>query len=107
MLVFFTHGQFSTIVVFSSIASLVVLFICVFIGIKQTRNKEYEGYIILKYSMKAGIKITLISGLIIGLFTYTYLQYIDTDYFDNYVSKIISNAVNSGVELKSITAMVR
>ena len=106
MFVFYTHQQFSPMGIFSSIAALVVLFICVFLGIKKTRDKEYDGYIILKSCMKAGIKTTLVSATIIALFTYAYLQFIDTGYATDYIARIVKNAVNSKAEFKDINAEI-
>lgn len=69
-----------------SFLQFVATFFTIYLGIKETRDEDLGGYLTLSQAFKAGLKIAFIAGLIAGLFTFIYMQFIDPDMADRIMS---------------------
>ena len=87
LLVYFTHAQFTQFGIYSGLFSLLLLIVPLFLAIKEKRDKELGGFIILKEVMKVGLGISVISGLIICAFTFLYYKFIDDEPLAQLISK--------------------
>jgi Protein of unknown function (DUF4199) len=57
-------------------------FFTTYLGIKEIRDTELDGYITLGQAFRKGMAIALIGGLISALFTLVYMNFIDPDMGD-------------------------
>jgi hypothetical protein len=80
------HAQLTLAGQFAGLISLALVFIPLFLGIRQKRNKELGGYISLRQVMLTGMAISVISSVIIAVFTYIYYEYIDKEIVQMYLS---------------------
>jgi len=65
---------------------LVVTFIPIYMGVKETREQDLGGYLTLGQGFMAGFKIALIAGLISAIFTLIYTKFIDPHFIDTMMS---------------------
>ncbi len=64
----------------------VMTFFTIYLGVKETRDEDLGGYLTLSQGFKAGLKMALIAGVIAGLFTFIYMQFIDPDMGERMIS---------------------
>lgn len=62
---------------------MAVLFLCILFAIKHVRNSSAGNYLTLKQAMKTGILVSIVSALLIGIFTYFFLEYVNLEYITN------------------------
>ena len=86
LLVYFTHSQFSQFGIFSGLISLALLVIPLVLAIKDKKN-EQGGFITLKEIMKVGLGISVITGVIVCVFTYLYFQFLDHETLSQLISQ--------------------
>lgn len=58
---------------------MVATFFTIYMGLKEIRDTDQGGYITVGESIRKGMKIALIAGLIIGAYTILYAKLIDPD----------------------------
>ena len=64
----------------------VATFATIFLGVKETRDEDLNGFLTLSQGFKAGLKIAFIAGLIAGIFTFIYMQFIDPEFSERMMS---------------------
>ena len=107
--VFFTHSQFTGIGIYSGLISLALLGIPLFIGIKHRRDSELGGYIYLRQIMITGVVISLMSSLIISIYTYVHYKFIDKDsiaYWIEEAKQLGANEKKSELEIQQAIQML-
>lgn len=75
-------GGFSLTGLLSNGAILVVTFGTIYMGIKEYRDTELNGYLSFGQGFKSGITIAFIAALIACVFTFIYLTVIDPGFID-------------------------
>ncbi len=56
---------------------LVATFFTIYLGIKELRDQDLGGFLTVSQGFMAGLKMALIAGVIAGLFTFIYMEFID------------------------------
>lgn len=74
--VYFTHSQFTTFGIFSGLIGLLLISIPLVMAIRN-RKAELNGYIALKEVMKTALGISVVTALIVAVFTYLYFLLLD------------------------------
>lgn len=87
LIVFFTHSQFTAIGIYSGLISLLLIVVPLFLAIKNKRDNELGGFIVLKEVMKVGLGISVISGLIVCVFTFLYYKFLDHETLAQLISQ--------------------
>ena len=72
---------------YTGFIAILFVFFGLFFAIRQTREKEFGGYIDYKTAVKAGMKATLCLSVIIALFTYIYYEFVNPG-FVNYLTEV-------------------
>lgn len=75
---------------FTGYLFIFVLTVCVFFGVKQTRDLENGGTIDMPAAMKAGLAVSVVNGVVFSLFTYFYWLNPQPDFIAYNVGKIES-----------------
>jgi len=57
-------------------------FYTLYLGVKECREQDMDGYMTLGQGFKAGMKIAVIAATISGIFTFIYMKFIDPDMVD-------------------------
>lgn len=65
-----------------SAVGIVVTFITIFMGIKEIRDTELNGYLSIGMAIRKGLKIALIAGLLLGVYSIIYSKLIDPGMMD-------------------------
>ena len=83
---------------------LVVTFVTIYLGIKEIRDTEMNGYMNTGLALRKGLKIALIAGLILAVFTIIYAKFIDPDMMDRVMAVqedqlIKNNATEEQIEM--------
>ena len=65
---------------------LVATFFTIYMGIKEIRDAEMNGYMNTGLALRKGLKIALIAGLILGVFTIIYNKFIDPGITDRIIA---------------------
>ena len=91
----------------SSIALSFVDVIFIFLSIRVTREKEFDGYIDFRAAAKAGSTMVLVNAILFAFFLYLYYQFIDTNFVGNYLpdyEKWTKAAGQGDEEIKKMSA---
>lgn len=59
----------------------VVLFFCIFMGVKETRDNYYNGSLDIKGSVANGLQVAAISAIVHALFTYLFWIWVPSDFY--------------------------
>ena len=78
--IYYAGLQFERIGFFSQIIGLIVLFICIFLAIRHTKVFYNEGFLTLKQALKAGIKVAFVTSVLLAIFNFFFLKYINLEY---------------------------
>lgn len=65
-----------------SAIGIVVTFITIYLGIKDIRDNELNGYLTMGEAIRKGLKIALIAGTILGVYSIIYSKLIDPGMMD-------------------------
>lgn len=103
LIIYFSHLQLTPVGVFLSIFSLVLMGIPLALAMKNKRENELNGFLTLKQAMRVGLGISIIAGIIVGLFAYIQFRFIDHDTLPMILEKTITdmhkeNAVQSQID---------
>lgn len=69
-----------------SAIGLVATFFTIYYGIKEIRDTELNGAMNMGLALRKGMKIALIAGIIVAVFTFIYTQFIDPDMMSRIVA---------------------
>jgi len=61
---------------------MVATFFTIFLGVKESRETDLNGYMTMGQGFMAGFKIALIAAVIASIFTLVYMKFIDPDFVD-------------------------
>ncbi len=61
---------------------MVATFFTIFLGVKESRETDLNGYMTMGQGFLTGFKIALIAGVITAIFTLVYMKFIDPDITD-------------------------
>ena len=73
-------GGFTGMGLLLTVLSLGAAFYTLFLGIKETKEEKFGGYLTVGQGFKTGMGIALIASLISFAFTLIYLQFIDPEF---------------------------
>ncbi len=59
-----------------------ITFYTLFLGVKEVRDTELNGYLNMGQAFRSGMKIAVIAGVIGAVFTFIYMKFIDPDMTD-------------------------
>ncbi|MCB0278790.1 MAG: DUF4199 domain-containing protein [Calditrichaeota bacterium] len=65
-------------------ASIILCLLAVFFGVQHYRDEHGAGKITLKTAMAAGIQITFIASLLMGIYTFVFYETIDPGFAEKY-----------------------
>lgn len=88
-------------------AGMIIVFSLIFFGVRNYRNKQLNGYISFGKAFKTGALIALTGSTMYVVFWLIYYYLAVPDFLDIYVSKVLKQAVDSGIstsELRTMTA---
>lgn len=74
--VYFTHSQFTTFGVYSGLIALLLILIPLVLAIRN-RKDELKGFITMREVMKTALGISVVTALIVSIFTYLYFMFLD------------------------------
>lgn len=84
LVVYFTHSQFTSFGIFSGLIGLLLISIPLVLAIRS-RKAELNGYITLKEVMKTALRISVVTALIVSIFTYFYFMFLDHETLDQLI----------------------
>ena len=70
----------------ANIVIMLATFFTIYLGIKESRDTDLNGYMTMGQGFMTGFKIALIAGLIAGIFAFVYAKFIDPDMADKMMS---------------------
>ena len=73
-----------------------------YMGIKEHKEQDLEGYLSLGQGMKMGLYISLISGILTAVFTFILFKFIQPDMMSNIMETAIENAEEKGQDADNI-----
>ncbi len=79
-------GLFGSLIV--ALLSFVISFVILFIFAKNYRNKEFEGYISFTEAFKFLMLVTIVSTVILVIYTYIFHSFIAPDYMENLMASM-------------------
>ncbi|WP_297100070.1 DUF4199 domain-containing protein [uncultured Draconibacterium sp.] len=79
-------GIFGSLIV--AILSLVISFVVMLIFTKNYRNKEFDGYISFVEAFKFAMLVTIVSTVILVIYTYVFHSFIAPDYMENLMASM-------------------
>lgn len=79
-------GIFGSVIV--ALISFVISFVILFIFTKNYRNKEFEGYISFAEAFKFAMLVTVVSTVILVIYTYIFHSFIDPNYMENLMASM-------------------
>ncbi|WP_319503245.1 DUF4199 domain-containing protein [uncultured Draconibacterium sp.] len=79
-------GIFGSVIV--ALLSFVISFVILFIFTKNYRNKEFEGYISFAEAFKFAMLVTVVSTVILVIYTYIFHSFIDPNYMENLMASM-------------------
>lgn len=86
--VYFTHSQFTTFGIYSGLIGLLLISIPLVMAIRN-RKEELNGYITLKEVMKTALGISVVTALIVSIFTYLYFMFLDHETAPQIISQTV------------------
>ncbi len=75
-------GMGSGIGILMLVVVVAITFYTIYLGVKEQRDENQNGYITTAEGFKLGLKIAFIAGLMAGVFTLLYMTVIDPDMTD-------------------------
>ena len=76
--VYLTHSQFTAFGIYSGLIGLLLIAIPLVLAI-QNKKAELNGYITMREVMKVALGISVVTSLIVAVFTYCYYMFLDHD----------------------------
>lgn len=61
---------------------MVATFFTIYLGIKEIRETQLDGFLTFGQGFKSGMAIALIAGIVSAIFTYIYIEFIDPGLID-------------------------
>lgn len=77
LIVYLTHLQITPAGVFLEILSLLLMAVPLYLAMKKRRDANLGGFMSMKQAMGTGMLFSIITGLIVGIFTYLFSAYVD------------------------------
>jgi len=94
----------------STFLTFIVDLIFIFISIRSTRLKDYNGFIDFKNAAKAGLTTIIISTILVSFFIYLYYAFINPGFIDkflpNYESWMKVHSKKSAEEMKEMLTTI-
>ncbi len=75
-------GGFSMTALLSNALVLGATFFTIYLGIKEVRDTQLDGFLSFGQGFKSGMAITLIAAIVSALFTFIYIKFIDPGMID-------------------------
>lgn len=79
-------GGFSMVGLLTNTLILAATFFTIYLGIKEIRDTQLDGFLTFGQGFKSGMGITLIACIISAIFTYIYVTFIDTALIDRIIA---------------------
>lgn len=79
-------GGFSMIGLLSNTLLFLVTLFTIYTGVKEIRDNAFEGYLTFGQGFKSGMAIALIAAIIVAIFTYVYIAFIDPGMIDKIIA---------------------
>lgn len=94
--------------------SIILALLAVFLGIKSYRDRELGGVISFSKGFGVGVGIAAIASLILGLYTFAHIAWLDPNFEENYSAWAIENVqtsdmsqVEKAAEIENIQEMLK
>ncbi len=104
---FFTHTQFSGIGAYSGLIALGLTGIPLYLGIKDKRDNELDGYITLRQIMIIGVLISIQASILVALYNYIHYSFIDLEVMKHWESEARRLGANENKSEKEIVAAIK
>jgi hypothetical protein len=88
--------------VFSSIALIVITLGSVYFGILSSRDNVMNGFITYGQGVSTGMLISLFAGLIVTVYTYLFVSFIDPDFMQNIINQAKRDMIEKGENEENI-----
>jgi len=69
-----------------TVVGLVISFFMIYMGIKEIRDNELHGYLTMGQAIRKGLKIALIAGILLAVYSVIYAKLIDPDMMDRVIA---------------------
>ena len=99
------HGRYLSIGQYAGYLRYVILFLGVFLGVKNVRDQQLGGAISYGKILQTGLVISLVAGVIVTIYEIVYLEYINPGFMDDYVQFVIAGMRESGATEAAIGAL--
>ena len=72
---------------YSGYIFIVLLLFSIYMGIKESRDKEFEGKMLITDALKKGLAVCSVNAIILGLFTYVYWANPNAEFIDYLIER--------------------
>jgi hypothetical protein len=73
-----------------------------YMGIKEHKEQDLEGYLSLGQGMKMGLYISFISGILTAVFTFIFFKFIQPDMMSNIIEAAVEKAEEKGQDAEKM-----
>jgi MFS family permease len=91
---------------FSTIVMLIAVLGSIYFGIISRRNNTLGGYISYGQGVGTGMLITVFASVIITIYSYVFMNYIDPDMMENIITETKKKMIEDGTSEEAIEASV-
>lgn len=98
------HGKYLSVGQYVGYLRYVILFLGLFLGVKNVRDKQFGGVIGYGKVVQVGFIISLIAGVIITVYEMLYIEYINPGFLNDYTQFMVAGMRGSGATEADVQA---
>lgn len=83
-----TDTSFSLINILSSLITYAIIFGSILLGVKYLKESLQDGYVDFGKAFKLGLVVSLVMAVLIGIWMFVFLEYIDPNFLQNMVDML-------------------